>query len=86
MSSTKSGSGADSLSLVEGNKPADTAVTGSGWGSAKPPRLAHVKWAVRHPLPFAMLLECILNQTELSHMKIWYVVCKVRQARVVVQG
>lgn len=78
MSSAKSGSRTDNLSLVGGNEPAATTIT--GWGSAKLPSVAHVKWAVGHPSPFATLLECSLTQIQLSHMNIWYVAYKVRQA------
>lgn len=59
MSSAKSGSRTDNLSLVGGNEPADTIITRSGWGLAKLPSVAHVEWAVGHPSPFAILLECV---------------------------
>jgi len=81
MSSAKSGTRTDNLSLVGGSEPADTTITGSGWGSAKLPCVAHVIWAVGHPPPFATLLECVLCQIQLSHMKIWYAACKVRPAK-----
>lgn len=61
MSSAKSSSGTDDLSLVGGTEPADTTSSGAGWGSAKFPHVACMKWAVRHPSPFATLLEYVFS-------------------------